>query len=211
MVKVIVINGYSGSGKDTFVNFCKEISPNRVESISTVDFIKDIATEFGWNGERTPRARKYISDLKSILSEWLDAPYKEVAKKIRRMNSYAEGYGLNSNDFFLFVHCREPEEINKLVNNFGAKTLFIERPNIEKVTSNNSDLEVEDYDYDYTIVNDGDLDILKFQAKLFINAMKSCTNCYNCGHHVNENEEGYCYCPLCDRFFRTMKYKEKTG
>ena len=151
MVKVIVINGAAGSGKDSFVNFCKEVAPNYVESMSTVDFIKEIARKVGWNGEKTPETRKYLSDLKDIFSNWLDASYKEVEKKLRGMECDIVYYGQLSTDFYLFVHCREPKEINKLVNNLGAKTVFIVRPGIEKVTTNHADLDVEDYDYDYLL------------------------------------------------------------
>ena len=210
MVKVIVINGAAQSGKDTFVEFCKEVKPHYVYSMSTVDFIKRIAEEVGWDGEKTPEARKYLSDLKDIFTKWLDASYKEVEKKVEALDLLIVQYWLMNDDIYLFVHCREPEEINKLVNNFGAKTVFIMRPGIEKVTTNHADLEVEDYDYDYFIVNDGNLDDLRTKAKLFMGAMRTGTNCYACGHHVNEDKDGYCYCPICDRIFRTMKYKEKS-
>lgn len=210
MVKVIIVNGLAQSGKDTFVDFCKEVAPKYVYSMSTVDFIKRIATEGGWNGEKTPEARRYLSDLKKIFVEWLDAPYKEVERKIRTIEMNEIQYGLESNDFYLFIHCREPEEINKMVKGLGARTVLIMRPGVERVTSNNSDLDAEDYDYDYFIKNDGDLDDLRTKANLFMGAMRTGTNCYMCGHHVNEDADGYCYCPICDRIFRTMKYKERT-
>ena len=151
-----------------------------------------------------------MSDLKDIFSKWLDLSYNEVKKKIRYIEDEANAYGLNPNKFFLFVHSREPEEIDRFANDFNAVAVFIHRPGIELITSNHADLDVEDYNYDYFIENNGSLEDLRTKAKLFINAMRTGTNCYMCGHHVNEDKDGYCYCPLCDKIFKSMKYKEKT-
>ena len=69
-----------GVGKTTFEAKCKElVAANStfwydekqrmaVDVISTVDFVKQIARECGWDGVKTPRNRKFLSDLKDLLT-----------------------------------------------------------------------------------------------------------------------------------------------
>ena len=66
-MEIIVINGYPESGKDTFVNLCKNIvGESFVKNISTVDFVKEVAMLCGWDGTKTPKNRKFLSDLNHI-------------------------------------------------------------------------------------------------------------------------------------------------
>ena len=69
-MKVVVINGAMTSGKDTFCEFCKDYRGNYIASISTVDYIKEIASNVGWDGKKTPEARKFLSDLKDLTTEF---------------------------------------------------------------------------------------------------------------------------------------------
>ena len=78
MVNVVIVNGFPRSGKDTFVNFCKEKLGAFGVSVSTVDFVKYLAAQSGWDGSKTPENRKFLSDLKDLLTEWNDVPWKKV-------------------------------------------------------------------------------------------------------------------------------------
>lgn len=80
---IYVVNGAPRSGKDTFCSMvAKFMGEGYVRVYSTVDYIKTIAASaFGWNGEKTPRARKFLSDLKDLLTEWNDIPFKDIQKK----------------------------------------------------------------------------------------------------------------------------------
>lgn len=73
---IIVINGRGGVGKDTFVKYCME-SPliTFIENMSTIEPIKGVAHLLGWNQEKTPEARKFLSDLKDLSSNFNDFPY----------------------------------------------------------------------------------------------------------------------------------------
>ena len=171
-VNVVIVNGYPRAGKDTFVNFCLRELKEYGYAISTVDSIKEIAYKAGWDGEKTPEARKALSDLKDIFSKWLDLSYNDIKKKIRYIEGEANAYGLNPNKFFLFVHSREPEEIARFVNDFNAATVFIDRPQEETEYSNHADEKVENYEYDFIISNDGSLSQLQTNAKLFLAQIK---------------------------------------
>lgn len=171
-VNVIIVNGYPRAGKDTFVNYCLWELREYGYAISTVDSIKEIAYKAGWDGEKTPEARKALSDLKDIFSKWLDLSYNDIRKKIRYIEGEANAYGLNPNKFFLFVHSREPEEIARFVNDFNAVTVFIDRPQEETEYSNHADEKVGNYEYDFIISNDGSLSQLQTNAKLFLAQIK---------------------------------------
>lgn len=166
---VIVCNGTKEVGKDTFCSFVKEIiGADRCAILSTIDSIKAIAMNCGWNGEKTPKNRKFLSDLKDLLTEWNDFPFQCVTDKIHDLNAIWSARGYKDNETVIFVMCREPQEIQKFVDKFGAKTLLIRRDASQTSPSNHADAEVENYNYDMVIENNGMLEDLKFVAKEFI-------------------------------------------
>ena len=181
MVKVVIINGMPGCGKTTFEEMCQEkcnffgeVSGFREDSTlcvdicSTVDYVKKVATMCGWNGEKTPKNRKFLSDLKDLLTEWDDVPFKRI---LSRVKTRAQNTG--HIDWILFVDCREPAEIQKLKERLNATTVLIRRPSVENnETSNHADAEVFNYEYDLNIYNELGLDELKMMAEYFIEHMK---------------------------------------
>lgn len=139
-----------------------------VDTISTVDFIKQIATECGWDGVKTPRNRKFLSDLKDLLTEWNDVPYQKILDHIEYMQEFGRLY-----DWILFVDCREPKEIQKLKERLNATTVLVRRLGDEvNETSNHADANVFEYEYDYIIKNYGDLSDLVVECVGFLNYMK---------------------------------------
>lgn len=158
----------SRSGKDAFVKFCQKYLL-WCGNFSTVDFVKEIAAECGWDGTKTPKNRKFLSDLKDLLTEWNDVPFKKIQDAISLYKKEAESYDFSSEDVLCFIHCREPKEIQKFVEKMGAKTLLIRRPDVEcGEQSNHADNDVFNYNYDYTITNDGTLLDLENKAVDFI-------------------------------------------
>ena len=182
-MKIIVINGAPCSGKDTFVSLCQK-HLLWCGNFSTVDFVKEIARKCGWNGTKTPENRKFLSDLKDLLTEWEDVPYKKVERAIDLYEEEALSYDFSSNDVLCFIHCREPKEIQKFVDKMNAKTLLIRRPSVENVhQSNHADEQVLDYCYDYIITNDGTIDELEAKAIAFLKELdyKNLRKRYNSG------------------------------
>lgn len=172
MINVIVVNGYPRSGKDTFVNFCKEKLGAFGVSVSTVDFVKYLAAQSGWDGTKTPKNRKFLSDLKDLLTEWNDVPWKKVEEVFESIKVECFQYGLRDSDFFLFIHSREPKEIERFQKEYGALTILIDREEVEGKQSNHSDAEVMNFNYDYIINNDGTLEELKMKAITFIESVR---------------------------------------
>lgn len=141
---VIVINGQGQSGKDTV---CQIVGKNyKVKNISAIDPIKDIATYAGWNGEKDDKSRKMLADLKQVFIAYNDLPLNFILKE--------EDKFIDSDDEIMFVHCREKEEIEKIVKSVKSKviTLLIRRNDKfcrQKAFGNAADDCVDDYDYDY--------------------------------------------------------------
>lgn len=178
-MKIICINGYPQSGKDTFVNFCYSFG-SIIQSYSTVDFVKKIAKECGWNGVKDLKSRKFLSDLKDILTEWDDIPVRDIKRKILEFIGPVENLGYNTDKIIFFIHTREPKELQRFKDEFGAKTLLIQRPSVENnEQSNHADKEVLNFNYDYVIDNDGTLEDLQKKADSFIiNILKENWNSY---------------------------------
>ena len=171
-MKVVVINGIGGSGKDTFVEKCQEILQRACcLNISTVDFVKEVAEYCGWDGTKTPENRKFLSDLKRVLTEWNEVPLKKICQEVRAWQSIWIGSG-NYHKATVFIHCREPKEIDKLLKEFqdyNPVTLLIRRESAESVEQiNDSDNSVLNYSYDYIVRNEGTVDDLKESARVFL-------------------------------------------
>ena len=178
MVKVVIVNGMPGCGKTTFETKCDEIcycgnnlgfSTNRplyIKTISTVDRVKQIARNCGWDGEKNLKNRKFLSDLKTLLVEWDDIPCRDAEQWARDLST-------GEADWILFVDCREPAEIQKLKERLNATTVLIRRDSVEyDEVSNHADSDVFYYDYDLTIYNNSDIIHLEDAARKFIEYMK---------------------------------------
>ena len=167
--KIVVINGFPRSGKDTFCNLCRKISAGSqtfIYSYSTIDIVKEIAKKlYRWNGEKTPENRKLLSDLKRIMTEQGNIPFNDVCRKINVIQMGMPSINTNQ---IIFIHCREPEEIEKFVAKYNAITVFVDRAHHELELSNSSDMDVLNYHYDYVIDNNGTLTELEDAAATFL-------------------------------------------
>lgn len=146
---VIVINGRGGVGKDTLCDIVAKCHPTI--NISSITPYKVVAQQLGWKGEKSDRARKFLSELKKISIEYNDY---STAYLFANWKSF-----MQSNYSVMFVHIREPEEIDKfkrLVPN--VKTLLVDSKRVQREFGNSSDDNVMTYDYDYVYMNDNPLD-----------------------------------------------------
>lgn len=172
-LRVVIINGKPGAGKTTFENMCCEILGEAYSrKRSTIDKVKEIAKEAGWNGEKTPEARKMLSDLKNIFTQYNDMPLYDIVKYLNNWENDLAYYGVGNQPHVLFVDDREPWHIEKLKQALNAITVLIRRPGDEDVeTSNDSDENVFNYEYDYLIENYKGLNDLRNFAQIFVNSI----------------------------------------
>lgn len=167
-MKYFIINGRPRSGKDSFVSFCLEELGAFGKLISTVDFVKKIATECGWDGTKDLKNRKFLSDLKDLLTNWGDVPYKKTLQEIDMFKFDLDCWNVPDKGM-VFIMCREPEEIERFERELNAKSLLIRRASVEfEQQSNHADSEVLNHKYDYIIENNGTIDELKEKAKDFL-------------------------------------------
>ena len=174
-LRVVIVNGKPGSGKTTFESYCDDILGHAYcEKRSTIDKVKALAAEAGWKGEKTPAARKMLSDLKDIFTEYNDMPAKDIIKYLSGWEADLAYYGVGDHPHVLFVDDREPEHIDRLKKELDAFTLIIRRPgDVDIKTSNHADENVFEYEYDYVIRNDGTLADLQQKAQVFLNSLFS--------------------------------------
>lgn len=162
---IVIINGTGGCGKDTFVELVSKY--NRVLNVSSVDKVKEIATLAGWTGGKEEVDRKFLSVLKRLTTEYNDMSFRDIEEKVSKFR--------NSDLEVMFIHIREPEEIERAKNAFGAETLLIRRVGLSRITSNYSDANVENYTYDYIIEN-STLEELEKEAMNFVSNLNSKPN-----------------------------------
>lgn len=155
---IFIVNGMARAGKDTFANFFMEMVPTM--KVSSVDKVKLIARQCGWDGGKTEKDRKFLSDLKCLLTEYNDLPFSDIMLWVMRFRS---------SDLIdvLLIDIREPEEIERAKKAFGAKTILIKNDRVPQLTSNMADAGVYNYDYDIIIENNGTLEEFREKVKQF--------------------------------------------
>lgn len=164
LTTVIIINGQGGSGKDTFCLYVKKHLSIPTQIISTIDPIKEMALQYGWDGTKDKTGRKLLSDLKDTWTRYNNLSYRYATEYIQSLSQQTKGC--------LFIHCREPKEIENLCwycdgfNNIQYLTILINRK-IKKY-GNKADDGVYDYNYDITIDNTSTKKSLEQKAEKFI-------------------------------------------
>lgn len=157
--RIFIVNGMARSGKDTFANFLGEFVP--VFKYSSIDKVKAIAKMCGWDGGKTEKDRKFLSDLKQLTTDYSEMSFLDVKCMVELFLSD------KIHGEVMLIDIREPEEIEKAKLAFNAATILIANPCVPRIDSNRSDASVYEYDYDYVITNDGTLELLKATAKQF--------------------------------------------
>ena len=165
-MKVIVINGAAASGKSTFVKMCAEYPDVDLYEFSMVDAAKAMARLINWDeSQKTPRDRKFLSNLKDLIDLYNDGSYEYVKYQVHNHVLPSDVNGQR----IVFIHAREPQDITRLVKDFNAKTLVIRRKKAEETKQNNhADSEWWNYMYDYAVDNNDGFEFLKKNSENFM-------------------------------------------
>ena len=180
--QVIILNGAKGSGKDTFVRACicavgdygssKKVGLQKlwptmvyVHNLSTIERIKEVGNDLGWNGVKDEKSRKFLSDLKDAWSGYNNGPENFCIEEVVRAPNRPSAF---------FIHCREPDNIDYLKKRFEELGISVtsmvirnEKAEAEGV-SNHADEHVLDYAYNFSIDNNGSLEDLIISAEKYI-------------------------------------------
>jgi len=162
---VVAINGAGGAGKDSF---CEAVAQRyQTRNVSSIDPIKKLAERGGWTyDDKSMAGRRLLAELKAAFTRYNDLPNRYVVEQYRQFMEAPQ-------EEVLFVHIREPEEIEKFRREVpGCRTLLVRSPRTgETVYGNDADDRVEGFPYDFVYMNDKPLeempaDALAFFAKL---------------------------------------------
>lgn len=183
--KVVIINGKPQSGKDTFCKYaqgyCDDDESANTLIISSVDPLKEMLMQLGWDGTKTDKIRDMLMDMKQLWVQNQDGPTMFLFNNILEFHKACTG-----EDNIVFVHIREPEEIKKLVNALtGFESMGIDvisllviresgedTPNQPAETRRSDDEAlINSYEYDVTINNDEDLIKLQELAAEFVDKL----------------------------------------
>ena len=164
MKKILIINGSGGVGKDTFVDLMARHA--KVIHTSIVNPTKELARKIGWNGGKTEKDRKFLSDMKILIDEYNDENYSQMRKI---MKDFTEG---RLDAEILCIDMREKEQIERAKKEFGASTVLVTRASVPHIVSNMADKGVFDIEYDYQIKNDGSLFELNEKARDFVGMLR---------------------------------------
>ena len=156
---IIIVNGKPRAGKDTFALLLNKIEP--VYNYSIIDKVKAMALDCGWKGGKTEKDRKFLSDLKKLTTDYSDMSYNDVIDKA------TDFYCDEIKERILLIDMREAEDIDRAKYDMNAITVFIKNDNVEAVTSNEADANVENYEYDYYIENNGTIKDFETNIRVF--------------------------------------------
>ena len=172
-LKIVIVNGAPGSGKTTFEYFIKKKMGCYCETRSTIDLVKEIAMFYaGWDGTKDLKSRKFLSDLKDLLTQFDNIPFKDIVRYKDIWEDELFDYNVIAQPHVLLVDSREPEEIQKFKDELNAVALLIRRADAEaQETSNHADANVLNFDYDWVIENNGSLEDLENKTNDFLDLL----------------------------------------
>ena len=167
--KIFILNGAATSGKNTFVDLCKEFA--NVSHYSYVDYARNVVAPLcGYDGGKTEKDRDFLSDLNDILLKYYDLPFNDILKQVDNFLKTSDFiFNPDNKISILFIDIREPEAIERACKNFNALSVLIENNRVEPVASNHADANIMNYNYDIVIENNGSLAELRTKAKTFCN------------------------------------------
>ena len=154
MRKIIVINGKGGSGKDELIKHF----PEKYLNLSSIDPVKKIARDFGWDGSKDAKGRLFLNQLKTAADSYNNFTNTYLVERI------CTSIVCDTEDPVetFFVHIREPEKIQFFIKsmkpllpklNAAIFTVLVKAPWSLDYYGNAADDGVENYPYDIIFEN----------------------------------------------------------
>ena len=161
-MKIILISGKAGSGKDTVAGILKEhlisdgISESKILITHFADLLKYIATKFfGWNGVKDDVGRTLLQHLgTNVVREKNPNYWTDFIKSVLKLFE-------NEWEYVFIPDTRFPNEVSEIVSNFeDVKVVRVNRPknNIlsEAQQEHPSETALDDFKFDVVLENSFD-------------------------------------------------------
>lgn len=178
-MKIIMISGKAGSGKDTIANFFKDeliASNKRVLVMHFADLVKYYATQyFNWDGEKNEAGRSLLQEIGTTV---MRGRYPEYWAEI--IGKFIDAYTIPEHSFFDYILIPDWRFINEYevvydyaaIQNNETITIRIERyddaglkwknPNMTSDQLNHiSECELDNFAFNWIIENRGTLEDLR--------------------------------------------------
>lgn len=175
-IKLIVINGSGGHGKDTLIKMIEVMSDNTnnimVVNYSTVDPIRNWLKYVWGLTDKTNEWRCLMSDINDTLNKYGELPIKETINCIKNFTQKAHISICPGFQLLLFIHCREPDRIQKILDECRCFTdyqgsVFVIRPDEEAPDCpKDKFINITKMKYDHNIIASS-LEELKVEADKF--------------------------------------------
>lgn len=167
--KIVIVNGISCAGKDSFCDFCGTFC--KTITVSTVDKVKEIAKDvFGWDGIKDEKGRRLLTEIREAWGKYNEGPLMHVFDTVR----------IGEPTDITFIMIREHTELLKaqalfISHGYTCLTLWVERKDNTPGPTEQRFLDMipEGYNFDFVIHNDSDLEKLRFMALKLVGALKS--------------------------------------
>ena len=157
-MKVYIIAGKAGSGKNTTANYIKKCYEEKGKTVVITEiskYLKSFAYEVkNWDGERETKPRSFLQETGSLIRHELFNEDFFINRLLEDLKVYERLV-----DVVAIADARFPNEINKIkeaydatsinvINNFSQTELTSEQNKHESETA------LDDFDgYDYTLIN----------------------------------------------------------
>ena len=181
MKKIILVSAKARNGKDAVAELAKqelELKGERVLICHYADLLKYICkTFFNWDGVKDDNGRTIL---------------QHVGTDVIRVKNHAPDYWVDfiANllwmfydewDYILVPDTRFPNELERMIDNFGKEritSLRVNRPNFDSGLSqeqlnHSSECALDDYEFDYYIENNSTLEDLQLKVKDLLDNINS--------------------------------------
>ena len=171
-MKIILVSGQAGAGKDTFFELAETIVSAR--RIAFADELKEIAEEnFNWDKEKDKAGRQLLIDIGRTARNYNENFWvNKVINKIKTILYYP--YLIALTDYIVVTDWRYQNEYERMKDAFGKDnviSLRIERESFQSTLTpeqkkDQSEVDLENFPFDFVIEN-GTLDDFLANIKIF--------------------------------------------
>jgi hypothetical protein len=170
-MKIICISAKAQHGKDTSALILRDIYESRGQKVLIThfaDLLKYICKAFfNWDGNKDEKGRTLLQYIGTdVVGAKNPAYWAEFITGILKLFEHEW-------DYVIIPDCRYPVELATLRDKFETYLLRVERPDFdngltEAQKSHPSEVDMDNYDFDFALLNNGSLDTFREKLSWFV-------------------------------------------